>query len=326
MTTTPTEPQATTPSRIGDWIAISRKCADHPVVGMGQPVKAADATRGSFSRYEAWHFLLFEAAWKIKEIDNKGRIVKLRKGELMAAASWLADCWNWSAETVRWFLTRLEREGMVKSVEPMVLTPSAPQAKHQAKHQAITGKNPKRRTNLVRVLSICNYELYQTIYELDKLINPNREVNSPQAKPQALPQQSNKDIIITNTHAHTRGVDDIKRFNAEIENAVGPALADKNFYGSLLDTRIAQGWVQQGCDMLLDVLPTLRRLGADQLEKSGPNSIKSWKFFNDAVLKSKANRLRKPSKSSTVSSEEAASRKRNEELRRAKALGIEVVS
>jgi hypothetical protein len=244
---------------------------------MGQPVKPADPVRGSFSRYEAWHFLLFEAAWKIKEIDNKGRVVRLRRGELMAAAAWLAHSWNWTAETVRWFLVRLEREGMVKSVDPIVLTPSAPQAKPQANGV----DNPKRRVNTMKVLSICNYEIYQTVYELEKLMNPKQNEN----KPQALPQQINKNNI---TITRGREIADVKQFNIEIANAVGPALCDPNFYGSLADTRIAQGWIHQGCDMVIDVLPTLRRLGAGQAK----NSIRTWKYFNDAVLTARDQRLK----------------------------------
>jgi hypothetical protein len=121
---------------------------DHSVVGMGQPVRPADTARGSYSKYEAWQDLLMEAQWKPFEVINRGKSVTLQRGQLMAARSWLADRWNWSEKTVRIFISQLEEEFMVRS-------------------DASTSKGKTGRYN--NILTICNYDIYQTVFELMKL-------------------------------------------------------------------------------------------------------------------------------------------------------------
>jgi hypothetical protein len=133
----------------GNWIAVSRDMRDHPIVGMGQPVQPANPERGSYSRYEAWQDLLMEAQWKPFEVLNRGKTVTLKRGQLMAARSWLATRWNWSEKTVRVFITRLEEEFMVRSET----LPSKGQMKGRFSN----------------ILTVCNYDIYQTVYELMKL-------------------------------------------------------------------------------------------------------------------------------------------------------------
>jgi len=134
----------------GNWIAVSRDMRDHPVVGMGQPVSPADPDRGSYSRYEAWQDLLMEAKYRPFEIMNKGKVVTLERGQLMAARAWLARRWNWSEKTVRGFLARLETEFMVRS-----------ETGHRQGQQ-----KGQQKQNTVNVITICNYDIYQTVIEL----------------------------------------------------------------------------------------------------------------------------------------------------------------
>lgn len=136
--------------KLGNWIAVSRDMRDHPVVGMGQPVRPADPKRGAYSKYEAWQDLIMEAKFRPFDIMNKGKVVTLQRGQLMAARSWLADRWNWSEKTVRVFISRLESEFMVRS-EPG-------QSKGQSKGQ--------RSGHYSNIINICNYDIYQTIIEL----------------------------------------------------------------------------------------------------------------------------------------------------------------
>ncbi len=133
----------------GNWIAVSRDMRDHPVVGMGNNVKPEDPSRGSFSKYEAWQDLLMEAKWKPFDVNNKGKVVNLSRGQLMAARAWLARRWNWSEKTVRTFLAKLESELMVRNEQG------------QSKGQ--------RSGHYANVLTICNYDIYQTISELDDM-------------------------------------------------------------------------------------------------------------------------------------------------------------
>lgn len=136
-------------SASGNWIAVSRDMRDHPIVGMGNPVKPEDPKRGSFSKYEAWQDLLMEAKWKPFEASNRGKVVQLKRGQLLAARSWLAKRWNWSEKTVRTFISKLESDFMVRS--------ETGQTKGQ------------KEGRFANVITICNYDIYQTISELDGL-------------------------------------------------------------------------------------------------------------------------------------------------------------
>lgn len=128
-------------SNNGNWFAVSRMIFDHYVVGAGQVMPAKDPRRGSFSKMEAWLWLVANAAYEPSEIINKGREMKLQPGELMGAHSYLAEQWNWSVDAVRWFLKRLELTSQI------IRHVSAERAKHN--------------TNQCQVITICNYSNYQ---------------------------------------------------------------------------------------------------------------------------------------------------------------------
>ena len=138
-----------TPS-VSRWIAISTDMRFHHLVGCGQPVKPADPSRGAWSRYEAWQDLICEAAWKNRQVLNKGRTILLERGQLLAARNWLAMRWNWTEKQVRGWLLKLEEASMVDMK---------------------SGKQEgQQKQNTVTVLSVCNYDIYQTARELQKLM------------------------------------------------------------------------------------------------------------------------------------------------------------
>jgi len=143
------------------YVKISREIQDHVTVGFGQPVKPADPSRGSYSRAEAWLFLVFQARWKSGEVNNRGKVMTLERGELLGARAWLAKTWNWSENTVKWFLDKLENEAMIKRnpghEEPPINRQLTTNNNHQLNHQPTT----KRTARFVNVLSICNYDIYQ---------------------------------------------------------------------------------------------------------------------------------------------------------------------
>ena len=96
-----------------NYVRISRELEDHPIVGFGQPVPPADPHRGSYSRAEAWIFLVFHARWQTAEVNNRGKVITLERGELLGARAWLARVWNWTEKQVRGFLDRLEADMMI---------------------------------------------------------------------------------------------------------------------------------------------------------------------------------------------------------------------
>jgi hypothetical protein len=135
------------------WIALARSSRFHPIVGCGQPVKPADAARGSYSRFEAWVDLLMLACHKTSVWMNKGHKVELQAGELPGAYSFLASRWNWTVKTVRGFLEKLIKEGMTGK-------PRSDQDE---------SKQGKQKSNQVQIISICNYSTYQVAREIAKI-------------------------------------------------------------------------------------------------------------------------------------------------------------
>lgn len=164
------------------WIALSVETRNHPIVGCGQPVKPADVSRGAWSRFEAWVDLICEASWRRRQVVNKGRTILLERGELMGARTWLAQRWNWSEKTVRVFLEKLEHAFMVSEVQPKPGQQNGPQRGH-----APGRPEGQRRHNFVKVISICNYDIYQTANELHQLMEGQQNV-APQAPPVVQPQ------------------------------------------------------------------------------------------------------------------------------------------
>jgi hypothetical protein len=175
----------------GNWIALSRDVREHPIVGAGQPVDPADKERGAWSRMEAWFDLLCLAQWKPSRINNKGQVMTLDAGQLMGALPFLADRWNWTVGTVRWFLNTLEREEMISRAPPK-----------PANHDSQDSRQP---TNKCNVITIENYSKYQIMSDaLDAYVqqakrqaNDSRTTGEQQANDSNLtrktPQQGNKE-------------------------------------------------------------------------------------------------------------------------------------
>jgi hypothetical protein len=147
------------PLRDAGWYATHRDMLNHPIVGIGKPVKPADPTRGSLSRFEAWHWLIANAAYKAQPINNTGKVMDLQPGQVMGARSYLAREWNWSEMTVRWFLKTLLDEHMI--------TLATDKLRNQP------------RTNTANIITLCNYLKYQLGEDEQKSVN-NQQTSSQQ--------------------------------------------------------------------------------------------------------------------------------------------------
>lgn len=143
--------------RPGDWIALSRKVREHPIVGLGNPVKPADPKHGSHSRFEAWFDLLCLAQWRPSKIDNKGQVMTLEVGQLMGARKFLADRWNWTEKTVRGYLDRLEAEGMISRGAEVGTKTVQHEGQQSGQHEG------RQKSNLCNVITISNYSRYQML-------------------------------------------------------------------------------------------------------------------------------------------------------------------
>lgn len=104
------------------WIIVARSADDHPCL------RAFDA-RG------VWEKLLLMAAYKAHRTRLSGQWVELRRGQLAASVSSLAEEGGITRKRMRTILSLFARSGMVEMV--------------QAKGHAFT------------VITVCNYDLYQ---------------------------------------------------------------------------------------------------------------------------------------------------------------------
>jgi hypothetical protein len=129
------------PIRDAGWYATHRDMLDHPIVGIGKPVKPADPSRGSLSRFEAWHWLIANAAYSEQTYRNKGAEQILQPGQLVGGRDYLAKAWNWSEKTVRWFLKTLIDEQMITLATDRI--------------------RGQQRANTANIITLCNYLKYQ---------------------------------------------------------------------------------------------------------------------------------------------------------------------
>lgn len=129
------------------WIARHRSVRDHWLVGHGIHVKPADPDRKRcHTQGEAWEDLLMECRYAAGSVYNGGKKMELQRGQLVGAVSWLANRWNWTPKTVRRFLDQLENDSMIELVSPGT-------------------KEGEQKGKQASVITICNYETYQSMME-----------------------------------------------------------------------------------------------------------------------------------------------------------------
>jgi hypothetical protein len=89
-------------------INVARSIFDHPMFDDGRPL----------SPREAWLWLIANAAWRpVQVMVRNGRsqqLLSLERGQLTYSRSFLCKAWSWTSDkTVRTFLSRLKKEGMI---------------------------------------------------------------------------------------------------------------------------------------------------------------------------------------------------------------------
>lgn len=103
--------------------SLVRGIHDHPIIGACKP----------FTRFEAWTWLLSEAAWKARRYMAGSIPVDLKRGQIAHSTRYMAKAWGWPETTVRRFLSRLKTGAMIG---------------------AETGAG-------ITIISVCNYSAYQ---------------------------------------------------------------------------------------------------------------------------------------------------------------------
>jgi hypothetical protein len=157
--------------RASNWFAVSREIFEHAIVGIhGRP----------YTDLEAWLSLLSMAEYDERRVMNKGTVIVLDPGQLMAAHGFLAKRWMWTTDKVRWFLQRLANEAMI--------------TRYCAK------QHNNQRTNQIQVLTICNYGKYQLV-EADQHQAPHQSEPQANTKPAPSQHQANtKNLTLKQTN------------------------------------------------------------------------------------------------------------------------------
>lgn len=137
------------------WVAIDPDILTHPLVGAGQQVPPADPSRGSYSRMEAWIWLICNASFADHTVINRGRKMTLARGDLLGAWAFLAHQWNWSAKTVRTWVEKLIADNMLKKKAVEL------QSEHHGSSDTSGTEDGKYYGNQAQVLSVVNYWRFQ---------------------------------------------------------------------------------------------------------------------------------------------------------------------
>jgi hypothetical protein len=250
----------------GGWVAIRRAMREHWLVGFGQPVTPCDPEKGAYSRAEAFIDLIMECRYEAGTVNNNGRKMRIQPGQLLGAVSWLANRWNWTPKTVRGFLDKLEGDEMIERFSP---TPDTELNGHELGNQ---------KGRFANIISICNYALYQISDRSQGQVNGQVEGQS-RASSGPVEGNNNKDNKGTREQGNKRQVDDLDKLNEQLLEACNGALDNPVNCQGLISLAIPQMWLAEGCDLKMDVLPTLKAVG----QKAHGKRVQSWSYFTKAV-------------------------------------------
>lgn len=139
------------------YILINRRIEDHWLW-----------TDKPFSRGQAWIDLLLMANYQDKTVTIKGKIIEVKRGQLLRSIDYLARRWGWSYKKVRSFVKVLEgqaqvtaegtAEGTLITIENYALWQTLGQESGQAKGQAKGQAREHIQININKDKEINNYK------------------------------------------------------------------------------------------------------------------------------------------------------------------------
>jgi hypothetical protein len=237
------------------WIAICADIAEHPVVGIHKPRHMA-----------AWIWMLTTTAWKTTRREVAGKVVTVKRGQLVASRSYIAKKTGLSEQEVRTLLVKLSTHGMVSVCNQ--------------------GTN---------VITICNYEKYQTSQPATNQRATSEQPASNHTCTKGTTVEVREETPTGHhqqdaareprTAADAKRVDSHDLYNRLVEAANG-ALCPMAASVGMMAVSEPIGWLQQGADLELDILPAVKTVG----HKAAKGSIKTWSYFRQPVAEAKARR------------------------------------
>lgn len=118
-----------------------------------------------FCRGYAWDWLVSHAVYKDHEIEVKGKIVTINRGQLSYSIRYMAEAWNWDKAAVSRLLTRFKTEAMIET-------------------STETGQI---------IITICNYEEYQGADILTETASETISETAPRQHRDSTETNKNKD-------------------------------------------------------------------------------------------------------------------------------------
>jgi len=272
------------------WVAVTRSVRDHWLVGFGRHVDPCDPERGfCYSRAEAWLDLIMECRYVAGTVNNGGQRMEIKPGQLIGAVSFLGHRWNWTPKTVRGFLDRLQDEGMIERLTPGVTQPS-----NENREGSKRGKQKGKQS---QIITLCNWDIYQLVSHMEgqaKRQAPGEQrastgqaegtqgASEGQQYKEEQGNQGTREPRNNKTAQPRAGVSD-RDLSEQLLAACNGALDNPVNCQGLLMMAEPRMWLEQGCDLEKDILPTLRDMGRRYHGKR----VRSWNFFSGAIADAK---------------------------------------
>jgi DNA replication protein DnaD len=108
--------------------------------------------RRKFTEFEAWVYLLINSSFADSKILDNGRLIVIKRGELLTSEMKLGYEWLWDRGSVRRFLQILQKDGMIL----------------------------KKSSSKFTIITICNYASYQDTTTTEKQQTNNRRTTDEQ--------------------------------------------------------------------------------------------------------------------------------------------------
>jgi len=128
------------------WVAIHRSICENDLWFL-EP----------FTKAQAWIDLLLNANHKDGEINIRGNIIHIKRGQIGWSQITMAKRWRWSRQKVRRFLEYLIIEQMI-SIDNSEITP-------RQLRKTIQQNRQQKKSKLTSITTIINYEQYQTLQQ-----------------------------------------------------------------------------------------------------------------------------------------------------------------
>lgn len=237
---------------------LDRSVLKHHIVGTGKP-----------ERFCMWVWMLSAATYCEQRWMVKGEEIRLQRGQLFVSIRKFAEENHVSKGVAERFIRDLKTGTMIET---------------------------DKRTGGT-IITICNYSDYQSFDHASETANETAN-ETPTGRKQdadetAAGRKRTKSTKSTTSSASTGEGEkppDLNDLNKRLLDAIGAA--GNQAATGLVNLQRPLAWLQAGCDLEKDILPTIKAVADRQLQKLGQGCIGTWGYFDNPVMQAKAERLK----------------------------------